>query len=79
LLQEFSIELQGILQKGASTRDALLREVRDLVPFIRRRLRQEVGRERLAAARGGPFDSEYANSEIRAFETLRGRTIDVLG
>jgi Ser/Thr protein kinase RdoA (MazF antagonist) len=53
------------------------RDLRDLVLFIRRRLRQEVGRERLTAARGRPFDPEYVNSEVRAFKTLRERTIDL--
>jgi Ser/Thr protein kinase RdoA (MazF antagonist) len=55
-----------------------IRELRNIVPFIRRRLRQEVGRERLAAAGGGPFDPAYANSEIRAFKTLGERTIDLI-
>jgi Ser/Thr protein kinase RdoA (MazF antagonist) len=45
-----------------------------MLPFIRWRLREEVRYNLSAAAAGERWDLEYADSEVRAFERLRGQT-----
>lgn len=52
-------------------------EIDALVPFIRRRLRREVGRARVAATRGEPWDLTYTEAEVRAFRVLAGKAIEL--
>lgn len=48
----------------------------DLVlPLIRRRLRDEIARSRIAEGRGEPWDADYREQELHAFERLRGREL----
>lgn len=46
-----------------------------VVPLIRWRLRDEIARSCAAEARGEPWDADYREQELRAFERLRGRRI----
>jgi Ser/Thr protein kinase RdoA (MazF antagonist) len=46
-----------------------------LIPFIRRRLRQEVRRSLAAEERGEPWDAAYREAEMRAFGKLKGNNL----
>jgi hypothetical protein len=48
-----------------------------LVPFVRWRLREEVRYNLAAAAAGAPWDAEYVEKEVRAFQRLRGQSLVV--
>ena len=52
-------------------------EYRTLIPFIRWRLREEVRYNLAAAAAGKPWDPDYVDGEIHAFQRLHGQSFAI--